>query len=203
MEISFSGVTPNVVVDTSSTQRNTEVIKPVEEANRIDWERETPGVCLSMVSDWFQKCAKLGRVTQRSELQTGLGYSLAQTAYLRHAFGPEIRPEQGWERSFVESHGFQLGKRRIDAYARNLFPVHMLRIGTKLARTTSNYVIIVDGRRSGHALGYNPTLKQFLDPEIGILQFQSADDFAVWFPSFMIANYGRKDRSYELIKLKN
>jgi hypothetical protein len=84
-------------------------------------------------------------------------------------------------------------------------PIHQKaqEIAAKLSRTWSNYIIIVGGMGGGHALGYNASLNQLLDPNIGILAFNSQDDFAIWLAGFLPANYpGLMNRGYELIKLQ-
>jgi len=224
MRIAFSGIEPTVVVDTSTLQNETEVIKqvrvagPKPESSRssVDavFDVSTPGVCLSMVCDWFQKCAKLHDVSEISQLKTSLGYSLAQTAYMRYAFGSNTATGRGQtsrEGRFIKSHGLAINenlnpnKRTVDFYnpRDQRGGVGAQEIATRLSRTWSNYIIIIGGLAGGHALGYNASLNQFLDPNIGILKFTSQDDFAVWLAAFLPANYpGLMNSGWELIKLQ-
>jgi hypothetical protein len=185
MPITYGGVTPALVIDTTDLQ-DTEKLSP----RNGKLVRNRNGVCMAMVLDWIKKCHEIpGGVTDKSQLKSGLSLALAQTAYMRGAFG-EYAPD-GKAEGFIESHLLSvnasntLRKKRF-SFKKSRFQ----RVATALAGLVGYAQISIFGD-GGHALGYRQKggVIQFFDPNEGILQFNSGMEFAKWFPSYVKHEY--------------
>jgi hypothetical protein len=140
-----------------------------------------------MVVDWIQKSLDLpGGVTDKSQLKSGLALSLAQTAYMRHVFNDA--------EGFVETHGMEVNaSTTIDRKKglKSLFQKDpLINVATACAGLVGYAQISIFGD-GGHALGYRQKdgVVQFFDPNEGILEFNSSQDFAKWFPAFVKGEY--------------
>ena len=185
MSITYGGVTPTLVTNTADMQ-DTEKLSP-QNGKLV---RNRNGVCMAMVVDWIKKCHEIpGGVTDRSQLKSGLSLALAQTAYMRGAFGEFEAAEKS--EAFIESYMLdvtdiaRLRKKRF-----SLQKSRYIRVATGLAGYVGYALIGIVGD-GGHALGYRQTrgVIQFFDPNVGILQFNSGKDFAKWFPSYIKNEY--------------
>ncbi len=182
MSITYAGITPTLVIDTSDLQ-DTEKLSP----RNGKLVRNKNGVCMSMVVDWIQKSLQTpGGVTQKSQLKSGLGLALAQTAYMRGAFDADDSPE-----AFIETHSLKVNassslKKKFFATKKGRFQ----KVGQACAGLVGYAQISVYGD-GGHALGFRQKngVVQFFDPNEGILQFNSGQEFAKWFPSYMLGEY--------------
>jgi virulence surface antigen len=182
MAITYAGVTPVLKIDTRDLQDTEKLSK---KGNTLVANRN--GVCMSMVVDWIQKSLDLpGGVTEKSQLKSGLGLSLAQTAYMRHVF----KDADG----FVETHGMSVNaSTSIDRKKglKGLFQKDpLISVATACAGLVGYAQISIFGD-GGHALGYRQKdgVVQFFDPNEGILEFASSQDFAKWFPPFIKGEY--------------
>ena len=183
MPITYAGITPTLLFDTRDLQ-------DTEKLSRRNGKlmRNRNGVCMALVVDWLQKSQQLpGGVTEKSQLKSGLALSLAQTAYMRHAF-----QEAGTsnDSSFIQGQGLS-----VENYAslkKKFFSTKKGRLEKiALACAFGGYVYIGVSGNGGHALGYRQTrgVFQFFDPNEGILQFNSATDFVKWFPAYIVGEY--------------
>ena len=182
MAIDYAGITPMLLVDTGDLQ-GTEKLSP-QNGKLV---RNKNGVCMSMVVDWIQKCQQTpGGVTDKSQLKSGLSLALAQTAYMRDAFGAESGPD-----AFIESHGMNVDgsttlKKKFFAFKKGRYQ----QVAAACAGMHGYAQISIYGD-GGHALGFRREkgVVQFFDPNEGILQFTSGTDFAKWFPSYITHEY--------------
>jgi virulence surface antigen len=183
MPITYAGISPTVLIDTQDLQHT-------EKLSRRNGKlvRNQNGVCMSLVVDWLQKCQQIpGGVTAKSQLKSGLALSLAQTAYMRHAFQQDGELNDA---SFIHGQGLA-----IENYARKkkkLFSTKKGRLEKiALACAFGGDIYIGISGDGGHALGYHQTsgVYQFFDPNEGILQFNSAEDFVKWFPQYIRGEY--------------
>lgn len=182
MALTYSGVTPTLLFDTSDLQSTEKLSK---KGNKL--VKNQNGVCASMVVDWIQKSMELpGGITAKSELKSGLALSLAQTAYMRHVFGGDDE--------FVETHGMNVNtSTAIDRKTglKGLFQKDpLISVANACAGTVGCAWISIRGD-GGHALGYRQKggVVQFFDPNEGVMQFASSADFAKWFPAFVKGEY--------------
>lgn len=181
MAITYSGITPTLLFDTSDLQSTEKLSK---KGNKLVKNRN--GVCASMVIDWIQKSSDSGGVTDKSQLKSGLALSMAQTAYMRHVFGGD--------NEFVESQG--MGVNTSTSIERKtglkgLFQKDPLISVAKACAGMVGYGWISIRGDGGHALGYRQKggIVQLFDPNEGIMQFSNSADFAKWFPAFVKGEY--------------
>lgn len=183
--IKYAGVSPTLVADTSALQSTEKLSR---KGNTL--VKNKNGVCMAMVIDWIQKCHEIpGGVTNASQLKSGLALSLAQTAYMRHVFNDGSA--DGNAQGYMQNQGLTvnttttLKKKFFSTKKGRLQKVAMACCGfTGYAR------ISIFGDGGGHALGYrNSGAVQFFDPNEGILSFNSTNDFAKWFPSYITNEY--------------
>ena len=182
MAITYGGITPTLLIDTSDLQ-NTEKLS--KKGNKLVKNRN--GVCMSMVIDWIQKSMELGGgVTDKSQLKSGLALALAQTAYMRHVFSDA--------EGFIDTHGMKVNTSSSHERKKGLKGLFqkdpLIRVATACAGLIGYAQISIFGD-GGHALGYRQTggVVQFFDPNEGILQFASGTAFAKWFPPFVKGEY--------------
>lgn len=183
MSITYSGITPTMLFDTSDLQ-NTEKLSRV--GNKLVKNRN--GVCAAMVVDWLQKCQEIpGGVTQKSQLKSGLALALSQTAYMRHVFEVEGVSNRA---GFMQSNG--LGIENSATKKKTFFSTKQGRLEKiALACVFGGYIFISINGAGGHALGYRQIkgVYEFFDPNEGVLQFNSSTDFVKWFPAYIKGEY--------------
>lgn len=183
--IDYAGVSPTLVADTSALQSTEKLSK---KGNKLFKNRD--GVCMAMVIDWIQKCHEIpGGVTSASQLKSGLALSLAQTAYMRHVFDDDSSDHAN-DLGYATSQGLNASTPK--TYKKTFFSTKKGRL-QKVAMACCGYTgyarISIRGN-GGHALGFrNSGGVQFFDPNEGILAFNSTNDFAKWFPSYVINEY--------------
>jgi hypothetical protein len=182
MTITYAGITPTLLIDTKDLQDTEKLSK---QGNRL--VRNHNGVCASMVVDWIQKSLDLPNgVTDKSQLKSGLALSLAQTAYMRHVF----KGDEG----FVDTHGMKVNSatsiQRKTGLKGLLQKDPLISVATACAGLIGYAWISIRGD-GGHALGYRQKggVVQCFDPNEGILQFNSSQDFAKWFPPYVKGEY--------------
>jgi len=194
MAITYSGITPTLLFDTSDLQ-NTEKLSKV--GGQLVKNRN--GVCLSMVIDWIQKSIETtGGVTDKSQLKSGLSLALMQTAYMRDVFD---------EDGLIDTQGLTVNTSteiRQKKGLKGLFQKNpVIQIATALAGMNGYALINIFGGGFGHGLGFKQRAGtvQFYDPNEGIMQFASAQDFAKWFPSYIKGEYPNMRERIELKKV--
>jgi virulence surface antigen len=188
VSITYSGITPTLVFATDDLQGT----------ENLDWRpsktkgvpgklvKNRDGVCQSLVIDWIQKSKQTaGGVTDKSQLKSGLALALMQTAYMRDVFDDD---------GVVETHGLSVNTanalNRKTGLKGLLQRDPLIQIGTACAGLVGYALINIYGG-GGHALGYKQKdgVVQFFDPNEGILQFSSSQEFAKWFPSYIKGEY--------------
>lgn len=183
MPITYGGITPTLIIDTYELQ-NTEKLS----RSNGKLVKNRNGVCMAMVVDWLQKCQRLpGGITDASQFTSGLGLSLAQTAYMRDALQGEGESEDG---SFIR--GFGMSVENYGNKKKKFFSSKKGRLEKiALACLFGGYVYIGLSGDGGHALGYRQTrgVCQFFDPNEGVMEFNSPREFAKWFPRYVTGEY--------------
>ncbi|MBY0372711.1 MAG: hypothetical protein K2Q23_01875 [Bryobacteraceae bacterium] len=183
MPIDYAGISPTLLIDTGALQGT-------EKLSRRNGKliRNKNGVCMALVVDWLQKSQQLpGGVTDISQFKSGLSLSLAQTAYMRHAFQGA---GQSNDRTFIENSGLN-----VESYAskkKSFFSSKKGRLtDIALACAFGGYIYIGISGDGGHALGYiqKRGVYQFFDPNEGVLALDSAEAFVKWFPSYIKGEY--------------
>lgn len=196
MPITYAGITPTVLIDTQDLQ-NTEKLS----RKNGKLVRNQNGVCMSLVVDWLQKWQQTpGGVTAKSQLKSGLALSLAQTAYMRHAFQQKGESNDG---SYIRSQGLT-----VENYAvkkKKFFSTKKGRLEKiALACAFGGDIYIGISGDGGHALGYHQAngVHQFFDPNEGVLGFNSAADFVKWFPQYILGEYPDLTEEIEYTRVK-
>ncbi|KAA6460279.1 hypothetical protein DYQ86_14665 [Acidobacteria bacterium AB60] len=199
MPIAYAGINPTLKIDTRQLQKTEKL--SLNRATGVLFKNRR-GVCISMVVDWIDKCQRIpGGVTDISELKSGLALSLAQTAYMRHAFQ---EGSDSNDKSFIENQGLTIST--YSSLENKFFSTkkgRLQRMATALAGLVGYAYIGVSGD-GGHALGYRRErgLIQCLDPNEGILEFNSGTEFAKWFPAYMLGEYPDVVDRLELTKIR-
>ena len=190
MPINYAGVTPNLVIDTRDLQASEKLVPHAQDDGTTRLIADQGGVCASMVVDWIQKCHDTpGGVTDKAQLKGSWALSIAHTAYRRGAFGNYDPSDK--EKGFVETHGLSVNaqtsiEKRWWTFKRSRYQ----RVAQACAGMVGYAYISIRGN-GGHALGFRRTggVVEFFDPNEGIMQFNSAQDFARWFPPYVINEY--------------
>jgi len=182
MNVTYGGVTPTVVAETTYLQYTEHVER--EKGGGIV---RGHGVCLTLVFDWVAKCKLHGTVTDASQLKSGLSLTLAHTNYLLDQ--RNMRESEG---SAGDIAGVTLGHRMWPSrrWKSGQWGNPVIKLVTKTASIRGFAKIAVFGAGAGHAFGYRHTdLVQFFDPNVGILEFQSSGDYVKWAPEFLNQTY--------------
>jgi len=183
MAITYSGITPTLLSDTSSLQ-STETL--TKEGNKLVKNRN--GVCASLVLDWIQKSMEApGGVTDKSELKSGLALSLMQASYECDTIGDTTK-------DFVQAQGMHVNvSTSVERKSglKGLFQRDPLISVAKACAGMIGHAWISIRGNGGHAVGFRQKggVVQFFDPNEGIMQFSSSADFAKWFPPYVRGEY--------------
>jgi len=201
MPFEYGGVTPVRIVDTTDLQASEKM--SMEKGKLV---KSTGGVCLAMVADWILKCQQspLGiGVTSASQLKSGQSLAFAQTAYSRDVFSKPGGTEAEERTAFLVSQGLTVVGEVLRSKKTGVGDAHLQRIAIDCVGLTGYAVISILGKESAHAFGFRQRsgLVQFLDPNLGILGFQSANDFSRWFPSFVTDNYEHLMQAADLARV--
>lgn len=185
MPITYAGITPTLLIDTSDLQ-DTEKLS--RQQGKLVKNRN--GVCMAMVVDWLQKSQQLpGGVTDVSQLKSGLALSLAQTAYMRHVFEKGSGQTANKE-GYVQNMGMSIENSA--NLNKKFFSTKKGRLkDLALACAFGGHILMSIKGDGGHALGYRQVrgASQFFDPNEGVLVFNSGEDFVKWFPAYIIGEY--------------
>jgi len=178
MSLTYGGVTPTVVAETTYLQYTEHVARDTG-GGLVRGH----GVCLTLVFDWVAKCKLHGSVTDASQLKSGLSLTLAHTNYLL-----DIRKMKESEASAADLAGAGLGHRMWPSqrWRSGRWGNPVIKLVTKTAGIRGFAKIAVFGSGAGHAFGYrNADVTEFFDPNVGILQFESPQEYVKWAPDFL------------------
>ncbi|MFC5864225.1 YopT-type cysteine protease domain-containing protein [Acidicapsa dinghuensis] len=199
MPITYAGITPALLIDTTDLQ-NTEKLS--RQQGKLVKNRN--GVCMAMVVDWLQKSQQQpGGVTDKSQLKSGLALSLAQTAYMRYVFQKGTGQTANKE-GYVQNMGMSIENSA--NLNKKFFSTKKGRLkDLALACTFGGHVLISIKGNGGHALGYRQIggTSQFFDPNEGVLVFNTVQDFAKWFPAYIVGEYPDLTDTLEYARVEN
>jgi hypothetical protein len=179
MPLTYKGITPTYVVDTRPLQ-NTVAVAGTKwrkgTTGNLEATTGNEGICATLVSFWLSKRIEGTMITNVDQFPNRFQLSIAQSSY-------EIG---GTRDSLLDIYGLSIVGSREKNKKWYMFKKTRVAeaVGISVERPGYYYLRITgDG---GHALGIaTQGTPQFLDPNIGILQFTSVSDLGKWVTAFV------------------
>ncbi len=184
MSYTYKGITPSLLMDTSSIQGNAPTVGSKYNSQTGKMSKMAEGVCATMSCFWLSKAIQGDIVTKASEFPSQFSLSIAQGAYvigsgkenaLMDKFGLSILSQK-----MRRGKWYTFKKTKVDSAA------------AQTVKTPGFYYFCVDGKpgMGGHALAVaTEKLALFFDPNFGLFQFTKASQIEKWLPAFIVDIY--------------
>ena len=179
MSLTYKGITPTLVVDTTPLQNNVQVAG-------TKWKRKSDGkfvatsgnegICATLVASWLSMRAEGKTVTKLDQFPNNFALSIAQSSY-------EIG---GSRESLLDVYGLSMLTKHSAKRKWYMFKKTRVAEAVNAAAGWPGFFYLRLTGDGGHALGIiSKGTPQFLDPNEGILTFASLKDLGAWVSAYV------------------